>query len=219
MRTKWRHFSFFSKSFQTKKKIKALRPKMTKIASRGGGGSCLKLLSHDQSLRLFDLMPVVVSTFFKSSNPGYYFLTGVGLIVVDDTTPISEQPSVLVPSTRPAPAQQTIERNSTQLHPSQNPMPTSCTCPLPEQQATTTAAESRGTKEEDKPTRAPRITANGPEVGMARKVSRMGYRRKSWHVHRHKHGERRSHSHEAGETIKVPCYTVFLNSNNHSNCG
>ena len=35
---KWRHFSFFSKSFQTKK-IKALRPKMTKIASRGG--SCL----------------------------------------------------------------------------------------------------------------------------------------------------------------------------------
>ena len=35
---KWCHFSFFSKSFQTKK-IKALRPKMTKIASRG---SCLK---------------------------------------------------------------------------------------------------------------------------------------------------------------------------------
>ena len=34
---KWRHFSFFSKSFQTKKKIKALRPKMTKIASGGGG--------------------------------------------------------------------------------------------------------------------------------------------------------------------------------------
>ena len=34
---KWCHFSFFSKSFQTKKKIKALRPKMTKIASRGGG--------------------------------------------------------------------------------------------------------------------------------------------------------------------------------------
>ena len=36
---KWRHFSFFSKTFQAKKKIKALRPKMTKIASRG---SCLK---------------------------------------------------------------------------------------------------------------------------------------------------------------------------------
>ena len=32
----WRHFSFFSKSFKTKK-IKALRPKMTKIASRGSG--------------------------------------------------------------------------------------------------------------------------------------------------------------------------------------
>ena len=28
-------FHFFSKTFQTKKKIKALRPKMTKIASRG----------------------------------------------------------------------------------------------------------------------------------------------------------------------------------------
>ena len=35
---KWRHFSFFSKSFRTKK-IKALRPTMSKIASRG---SCLK---------------------------------------------------------------------------------------------------------------------------------------------------------------------------------
>ena len=37
----WCHFSFFSKSFQTIKKIKALRPKMTKIASRG---SCLNTL-------------------------------------------------------------------------------------------------------------------------------------------------------------------------------
>ena len=36
---KWCRFSFFFKIFQTKK-IKALRPKMTKIASRG---SCLKL--------------------------------------------------------------------------------------------------------------------------------------------------------------------------------
>ena len=34
---KWYHFSYFSKSFQTKK-FKALRPKMTKIASSGGGG-------------------------------------------------------------------------------------------------------------------------------------------------------------------------------------
>ena len=34
---KWCHFSFFSQELvQTKKKIKALRPKMTKIASRGG---------------------------------------------------------------------------------------------------------------------------------------------------------------------------------------
>ena len=39
MRTKVASFFIFSKSFQTKK-IKALRPKMTKIASRGG--SCLK---------------------------------------------------------------------------------------------------------------------------------------------------------------------------------
>ena len=33
---KWCHISYFSKSFQTNK-FKALRPKMTKIASRGGG--------------------------------------------------------------------------------------------------------------------------------------------------------------------------------------
>ena len=38
---KWCHFHIFPRAFkQTKKKIKALRPKMTKIASRG---SCLKL--------------------------------------------------------------------------------------------------------------------------------------------------------------------------------
>ena len=41
MRTKVVSFSFFSKSFQTNKKKKALRPKMTKIASRW---SCLKPL-------------------------------------------------------------------------------------------------------------------------------------------------------------------------------
>ena len=40
MRTKVVSFFIFSKSFQTNRKIKALRPKMTKIASRGG--SCLK---------------------------------------------------------------------------------------------------------------------------------------------------------------------------------
>ena len=38
---KWCHFSFFFQELSNKKKIKALRPKMTKIASRGGG-SCLK---------------------------------------------------------------------------------------------------------------------------------------------------------------------------------
>ena len=35
---KWCHFSFFSRAFRPKE-IKALRPKMTKIASRGGGGA------------------------------------------------------------------------------------------------------------------------------------------------------------------------------------
>ena len=40
---KWCHFSYISKSFQTNKRIKALRSKMTKIASRGGGGLCLKI--------------------------------------------------------------------------------------------------------------------------------------------------------------------------------
>ena len=50
---KWRHFSFFSKSFQTKK-IKALRPKMTKIyiASRGGGPA----LNRDELRRTFSLV-------------------------------------------------------------------------------------------------------------------------------------------------------------------
>ena len=48
---KWCHFSFFSKSFQTKK-IKALRPKMTKIASRGWG-SCLKAGPLDLSFWSF----------------------------------------------------------------------------------------------------------------------------------------------------------------------
>ena len=43
MRTNMVSFFIFSKSFQTKK-IKALRPKMTKIASRGGGG--VSALSH-----------------------------------------------------------------------------------------------------------------------------------------------------------------------------
>ena len=41
---KWCHFAFVFKSFQTKK-IKALRPKMTKIASRG---SCLKKKTREK---------------------------------------------------------------------------------------------------------------------------------------------------------------------------
>ena len=40
----------FSQELSKKKKklLKALRPKMTKIASRGGGGSCLKIASSFQ---------------------------------------------------------------------------------------------------------------------------------------------------------------------------
>ena len=34
---KWCHFSYFSKTFQTNKKFKKLRPKRTNKASRGGG--------------------------------------------------------------------------------------------------------------------------------------------------------------------------------------
>ena len=44
MRIKVVSFFIFSKSFQKKKKIKALRPKMTKIASRG---SCLKVARNE----------------------------------------------------------------------------------------------------------------------------------------------------------------------------
>ena len=41
MRTKVASFFIFFQELSNKKKIKALRPKMTKIASKGGGGSCL----------------------------------------------------------------------------------------------------------------------------------------------------------------------------------
>ena len=37
---KWCHFSFFPRAFK-QNKIKAVRPKMTKIASKGGGGPAL----------------------------------------------------------------------------------------------------------------------------------------------------------------------------------
>ena len=53
---KWCHFSFFPRAFKQKKTlitaIKALRPKMTKIASRGGG-SCPQ---HSFMLFCFSLM-------------------------------------------------------------------------------------------------------------------------------------------------------------------
>ena len=42
MRTKVMSFFIFFQELFNKKKIKALRPKMTKIASRGGGGPALK---------------------------------------------------------------------------------------------------------------------------------------------------------------------------------
>ena len=41
MRTKVASFFIFFQELSNKKKIKALRPKMTKIASRGGGGPAL----------------------------------------------------------------------------------------------------------------------------------------------------------------------------------
>ena len=43
MRTKVVSFFIFFQELSNKKKIKALRPKMTKIASRGGGGPALTL--------------------------------------------------------------------------------------------------------------------------------------------------------------------------------
>ena len=46
MRTKVASFFIFFQELSNKKKIKALRPKMTKIASRGGG-SCLKSRKKD----------------------------------------------------------------------------------------------------------------------------------------------------------------------------
>ena len=51
-------FHFFSKSFQTKQKIKPLRPKMTKIASMG---SCLK----------FDEGRCLLSTFLRFQGDHY----------------------------------------------------------------------------------------------------------------------------------------------------
>ena len=53
---KWCHFSYFVKSFQTKK-IKALRPKMTKIASRGVVVHSFRFLTgnpHSKSKTLFN---------------------------------------------------------------------------------------------------------------------------------------------------------------------
>ena len=51
MRTKVVSFFIFFQELSNKKKIKALRPKMTKIASRGG--SCLKLGLTEESLSNF----------------------------------------------------------------------------------------------------------------------------------------------------------------------
>ena len=53
MRTKVVSFFIFSRAFK-QKKIKALRPKMTKIASRGGGGPALMdlLIEDEEALEL-----------------------------------------------------------------------------------------------------------------------------------------------------------------------
>ena len=53
MRTKVVSFFIFFQELSNKKKIKALRPKMTKIASRGGG-SCLKGFHESYPGRLSD---------------------------------------------------------------------------------------------------------------------------------------------------------------------
>ena len=48
---KWCHFSFFSRAFKQKKTLKALRPKMTKIASRG-------VLTRDIVLERWDVLDI-----------------------------------------------------------------------------------------------------------------------------------------------------------------
>ena len=65
MRTKVASFFIFFQELSNKKKIKALRPKMTKIASRGGGvlplvtWAVLALLSHLQSAFPVQILPLV----------------------------------------------------------------------------------------------------------------------------------------------------------------
>ena len=58
MRTKVASFFIFFQELSNKKKIKALRPKMTKIASRGG--SCLKVLEGEFVTPVFLLLTICV---------------------------------------------------------------------------------------------------------------------------------------------------------------
>ena len=82
MRTKVVSFFIFFQELSNKKKIKALRPKMTKIASRGGG-SCLNNLYHFFPPLSFSFLPhlslsffifVVVSVFFSEARVLSFFL-------------------------------------------------------------------------------------------------------------------------------------------------
>ena len=66
---KWCHFSFFPRAFK-QKKIKALRPKMTKIASRG---SCLKFRGTLPNVFARLMLPVVVA------QPYYSFTSAVNV--------------------------------------------------------------------------------------------------------------------------------------------
>ena len=88
---KWCHFSFVFKSFQTKK-IKALRPKMTKIASRGG--SCLNVKCHQSCLlalvfctKLYIKLTVSLCSFSQFSFP-FNFRTADALALKFGTLPL-----------------------------------------------------------------------------------------------------------------------------------
>ena len=75
MRTKVASFFIFFQELSNKKKIKALRPKMTKIASRG---SCLKSVGR-RTAQLVDRLPwqpEVATESFKFLNVCTTFATG-----------------------------------------------------------------------------------------------------------------------------------------------
>ena len=67
MRTKVVSFFIFFQELSNKQKIKALRPNMTKIASRGGGGPALKEAFHyPRNLPFFSDLAVLNQTFLRA---------------------------------------------------------------------------------------------------------------------------------------------------------